>query len=83
MATIALPTKKKVIDLKGDTFRTLSVMAARKGTNLKKYIESILDDAAEDYDDSQMYAWLIENEPEGKIMLNEEEQAEFEKWLGI
>ncbi len=30
--------KKKIIDLKEDTFKALSVMAARQGTNLKKLI---------------------------------------------
>ena len=43
METPVLPTKRKVIDLKGDTFRSLSLMAASKGTNLltsslKKYV---------------------------------------------
>ena len=28
--------KKKIIDLKEDTFKALSVMAARQGTNLKR-----------------------------------------------
>lgn len=35
--------KKKIIDLKEDTFKVLSVMAARQGTNLKKLIENLLD----------------------------------------
>ena len=35
--------KKKIIDLKEDTFKSLSVMAARQGTNLKKLIENLLD----------------------------------------
>ena len=35
-------TKKKVIDIKGKTFRALSVMSAQSGTNLKNLIEHIL-----------------------------------------
>lgn len=34
-------------------------------------------------DENKQYAWLAENVPEGKEMLDEEEQADFEKWLGI
>ena len=44
--------RRKIIDLKEDTFKALSVMAARQGTNLKKLIENLLDKTAEEYDDS-------------------------------
>lgn len=37
--TIVLQNKREIIDLKGDTFRTLSIMAAEQGTNLKNFIE--------------------------------------------
>ena len=33
---------KKLIDLDDQTFETLSIMAIRKKTNLKSYIESVL-----------------------------------------
>ena len=56
MDTPVLPTKRKVIDLKSDTFRSLSLMAASKGTNLKRLIEGLLDHVAEEYDDSKVYA---------------------------
>ena len=55
-ATVAY--KKKIIDLKEDTFKALSVMAARQGTNLKKLIESLLDKTSEDYDDSSAYPYI-------------------------
>ena len=32
------PVKRKVIDIPADTFRFLSIKAAGKGMNLKKYI---------------------------------------------
>lgn len=83
METPVLPTKRKVIDLKGDTFRSLSLMAASKGTNLKRLIEGLLDRVAEEYDDSKVYAWLVESRPDGKVFLNEKEKEDFENWLGV
>lgn len=83
METPVLPTKRKVIDLKGDTFRSLSLMAASKGTNLKRLIEGLLDRVAEEYDDSKVYAWLAENRPDGKVFLDEKEKEDFENWLGV
>lgn len=81
--TAVLPNRRKVIDLKGDTFRSLSLMAANKGTNLKRLIEGLLDNVAEDYDDSKAYAWLVENRPDGQVFLNENEKKDFENWLGV
>lgn len=78
-----LQPKRKIIDLNGKTFRSLSVMAANRGTNLKNFIEGLLDSVAEEYDENKQYAWLIENVPEGKEMANEHEKAEFENWLGV
>lgn len=77
------PTKRKIIDLDDNTFKTLSIMAIQKGTNLKNYIETLLNDIAEDYEDAKTYARLSKEQPEGHIMLNEQEKADFEKWLGI
>ena len=74
METAVLPNRRKVIDLKGDTFRSLSLMAANKG---------LLDNVAEDYDDSKAYAWLVENRPDGQVFLNENEKKDFENWLGV
>ena len=83
METAVLPRKRKVIDLNGNTFRSLSVLAASKGTNLKNFIEGILDRVAEDYDDNNIYAWLVKNRPEGQVKLNDKEKKDFETWLGV
>jgi hypothetical protein len=81
---VVIPTsKRKVIDLKDDTFRLLSVMAAQQGTNLKRFIENLLDRAAEEYDDATIYRLLSEKKPEGKIKLNAQEKKDFENWLGL
>ena len=83
MATTALQSKRLIIDLSEDTFRSLSIMAANKGTNLKNLIEGLLDKAAEEYDENKQYAWLSENISEGKEMVGEEEKKAFESWLGV
>ena len=75
--------KKKIIDLKEDTFKSLSVMAARQGTNLKKLIENLLDKTAEEYDDSEAYRYMTENYPDGKVKLDKNERKEFMDWLGV
>lgn len=82
MATTALQSKRIIIDLSEDTFRSLSIMAANKGTNLKNLIEDLLDKAAEAYDENKQYVWLSENISEGKEMIGEEEKKSFESWLG-
>lgn len=53
MATTTLQSKRIIIDLSEDTFRSLSIMAANKGTNLKNLIEGLLDKAAEAYDENK------------------------------
>ena len=75
--------RRKIIDLKEDTFKALSVMAARQGTNLKKLIENLLDKTAEEYDDSEAYRYLSENYPDGKIKLHGKERKDFMDWLGV
>lgn len=75
--------KKKIIDLKENTFKVLSVMAARQGTNLKKLIENLLDRTAEEYDESEAYRYMSENYPDGKVMLTKEERKDFMDWLGV
>ena len=52
MITATLQPKKKLIDLKEDTFKALSVMALQHGTNLKHFIETILDNVAENHNDT-------------------------------
>ena len=71
--------RRKVIDIKPDTFRGLSVIAASRGTNLKKFIERSLDEIVESYDDAAIYRYLQQTDPEGMEMLNDEEQTAFEK----
>ena len=83
MTTTALQSKRIIIDLSEDTFRSLSIMAANKGTNLKNLIEGLLEKAAEAYDENNQYAWLSENISEGKEMVGKEEKKEFESWLGV
>lgn len=79
----AVQHKKKIIDISGNTFRSLSVMAANRGTNLKNFIESILDSVAEEYDENRQYAWLVDNVPDWKEMVGKEEKTDFENWLGV
>ena len=66
-----------------DGNNSLSVAAARKGTNLKRYIEELLDKAAEDCNDVEMYEYLLKVAPEGKERVSEQEKLEFEDWLGL
>ncbi|MCF2589455.1 hypothetical protein JQM97_00505 [Prevotella hominis] len=84
MSSVTLtPSKRKIIDLNEDTFKTLSIMAIQKGTNLKKYIEDVLNELAENYEDAKLYAKLSKENPDGNIMLNEQEKADIENWLGV
>ena len=75
--------RRKIIDIKPDTFRGLSVMAASRGTNLKKFIESYLDELVEANDDAAVYRYLQQTDPEGMEMLSDEEQLAFEKKYGL
>jgi hypothetical protein len=75
--------RRKVIDIKADTFRVLSVIAASRGTNLKRFIESSLDEIVEAYDDAAIYKYLCQTEPDGLEMLSDEEQEAFEKKYGL
>ena len=84
MSSVTLtPSKRKIIDLNEDTFKTLSIMAIQKGTNLKKYIEDVLNELAENYEDAKLYAKQSKENPDGNIMLNEQEKADIENWLGV
>lgn len=84
MSSVTLtPSKRKIIDLNEDTFKTLSIMAIQKGTNLKKYIEDVLNELAENYEDAKLYAKMSKENPDGNIMLNEQEKADLENWLGV
>ena len=77
MSTVSVtPSKRKIIDLKDDTFKTLSIMAIQKGTNLKNYIEDILNGIAEDYEDAKLYAKLRKEQPEGLIRANKNKEEQ-------
>ena len=74
------PSKRKIINLDETTFKTLSIMAVEEGTNLKNYIEKLLSDIADNYEDAKLYAKLSKERPEGHVMLNAQEKADFENW---
>ncbi|HIX85773.1 MAG TPA: hypothetical protein H9848_04095 [Candidatus Parabacteroides intestinigallinarum] len=80
-------TKRKMIDIPEEVLRRLSVKAARRGMDLKKYIEGLLArDAADmttDMDDEEAYRWLSSNDPEGLVPADEKEQERFRKWLEL
>jgi hypothetical protein len=75
--------RRKIIDIRPKTFRTLSIKAAQQGTNLKRYIESLLDSNAEDEEDLFLYNAHVKDNPECWDFLNETEQAAFEKEIGL
>ena len=77
------PSKRKIINLGEPTFKTLSIMAIENGTNLKNYIEKLLSDIADNYEDARLYAKLSKERPEGHVMLDAQEKTDFENWLGV
>lgn len=84
MGTATLtPSKRKIIDLDENTFKTLSIIAIQKGTNLKNYIENLLFEIADNYEDAKIYSKLSKERPEGSMMLNKQEKYDFEKWLDL
>ncbi len=74
---------RKLIDIPEEVFSALTVKAAAMGTSLKKLIEDILVREAEDMEDAALYKYLVATRPEGKVMLDAKEQAEFEEWLEL
>ena len=81
--TILSPTKRIIINLDETTFKTLSIMAIEEGTNLKNYIEKLLSDIADNYEDSKLYTKLSKAHPEGHVILDQQEKTDFEKWLDV
>lgn len=75
--------RRKVIDIPEDVFRYLSIKAVAQGTNLKRYIENLLAKDVEDMQDSEVYGWLVKNEPDGLMAVDKKEQAVFEQKLGL
>lgn len=78
-----IPSHRKLIDIPEDVFHSLTIKAAAMGTSLKKLIEEILIREAEDMDDAEIYKYLASTRPDGKVMLNEKEQDEFERRMGL
>ena len=79
----AVHTRRKIIDIREDVYRFLSIKAAASGTNLKNYIESLLEKEVEDMDEAATYQYLCIVRPDGDVELTEEETKDFENWLGI
>lgn len=72
--------RETVIDISADTFRFLSIKAAGKGMNLKKYIENLFQKDVEDLeaiDDNNLYSHLMRNIPDGLVTADKNEQDEF------
>lgn len=82
-ASASSDSHRKLIDIPEDVFRTLSLKAAAMGTSLKRLIEEILIREAEDMDDAEVYKYLVATRPDGKVMLSDEEQDEFERKMGL
>jgi hypothetical protein len=83
---ITLEKKRKLIDVREDTLRTLSVKAAMEGTSLKKLIEEMLINEADKIEadaEYKLYVNLLQTDPDGKIYLNPEETLTFERQMGL
>lgn len=83
MNATATRTKRKNIDIREDVFHFLSIKAAASGTNLKNYIETLLEKDVEDMDEAATYQYLCNARPDGGIALDEQETKDFENWLGV
>ncbi len=81
-ATESPSKKRKIIDLPEDVFRSLSVMAAAEGKNLKSFIESVLVNEARMLNEESVYRELLKN-PETQEIVSPKEKEEFESWLGV
>ena len=66
-------TKKKIIDLKPETEKSLRLIAVNYGQNLKSYIESVLDELANEDD----ILIALANEPEADEILKKSEKTVF------
>lgn len=83
MSVISVKRKKrKIIDLHEDTFRALSILASANDTNLKSYIETILDNEAKILKEEQIYKVFL-TDPDAQEIASTEEKLSFENWLGV
>ncbi len=71
------PSRRKLIDIPEDVFTALSLKATSMGMNLKKYIEHLLIQEAEEMEDAEVYKYLVSTRPEGRSMLNAQEKDDF------
>jgi predicted transcriptional regulator len=81
-ATFSEP-RKMVISLRPDTYQSLTSVAEAQHSTIEHFIETALNEMAEDIEDAAIYRYLSENVPEGKEMLSEDEKMEFENKYGL
>lgn len=77
------PSHRKLIDIPEDVFRALSIKAAALGINLKKYIEQLLMEEANEIDDAEIYRFLVDSRPERQVMVSQQEKDDFMRRHGI
>jgi len=83
MSVISVKSKKrKIIDLPEETFRALSILASANGTNLKSFIETLLDNEAKILKEEQIYKVFL-TDPDAQEIVSTEEKLSFENWLGV
>lgn len=61
----------------------MNLKAAALGINLKKYIEQLLVEEANEMDDAEIYRYLAATRPDGKVMVSEQEKDDFMRRHGI
>ena len=79
MDTLALNNSektKKLIELPNEVCRRLAIQAAAMGTSVKKLIENMVINSLDDTDDQAIYAYLSRTQPDGNIMMPDNEQAD-------
>jgi hypothetical protein len=75
----AVKTKRKIIDLRPETEKNLRLIAVNYGQNLKSYIESVLEELANE--DEMLIA--LSKAPGTDEILSQSEKTEFLKSLSI
>lgn len=75
--------RKKLLDLPEDVITVLSVQAAKEGKSAKAFMESLLISAASEIGDTTMYTYLSKTQPEGHVMLTQQEKTAFEQKYGL
>ena len=75
----AVKTKRKIIDLRPETEKNLRLIAVNYGQNLKSYIESVLEELANE--DEMLIA--LSKAPGTDEILSQSEKTEFLKSLSV